>query len=59
VIWNTRKQGRPDMLALAWQLYKESDAEAVFIISNPGVTKSVVYGLESRGVAAYGPIWDS
>jgi hypothetical protein len=59
VIWDTKKFGRPDMVGLAWQLLKESQAEAVFVISNPRVTKMVVYALESRGVAAYGPIFDS
>ncbi|KAK1756743.1 hypothetical protein QBC47DRAFT_459453 [Echria macrotheca] len=33
--------------------------EAVVIISNQKVTKKVVYGLESRGVPAYGAIFDS
>ncbi|KAH8896496.1 hypothetical protein GQ53DRAFT_714199 [Thozetella sp. PMI_491] len=33
--------------------------EAVVIISNMKVTKKVVYGLESRGVPAYGAIFDS
>jgi hypothetical protein len=59
VIWDTKKFGRPDMAALAWQLLIESQAEAVFVISNPRVTKMVVYALESRGIAAYGPIFDS
>lgn len=59
VIWDTKKFGRPDMAALAWQLLIESQAEAVFVISNPRVTKMVVYALESRSIAAYGPIFDS
>lgn len=33
--------------------------EAVVIISNQKVTEKVVYGLESRGVPAYGAIFDS
>lgn len=33
--------------------------EAVVVISNQKVTKKVVYGLESRGVPAYGAIFDS
>jgi hypothetical protein len=31
----------------------------VFVLSNERVTRKVVYGLESRGVPAFGPIWDS
>jgi hypothetical protein len=33
--------------------------EAVVVISNQPVTRKIVYGLESRGVAAYGAIFDS
>ncbi|KAL9021734.1 MAG: hypothetical protein Q9185_001098 [Variospora sp. 1 TL-2023] len=59
MIINTRATGRPDMVALAYQLYLQSNAEAVFCISNANLTRKVVYGLESRGIPAYGPIWDS
>lgn len=59
VIWNTRTLGRPDMVALTYQLVLEANAEAVFIISNPKVTKKVVYGMETRGIPAYGAIFDS
>jgi len=59
IIIDTRKEGRPDLLALAWKLYGQERAEAVFVISNPKLTRKVVYGLESRGVPAFGPIWDS
>lgn len=59
VIINTRASGRPDLVRLAYDLYMESNAEAVFCISNPKLTRKVVYGMESRGVPAFGPIWDS
>lgn len=59
MIINTKTTGRPDMVALTHHLFKESNAEAVFIISNPSLTRKVVYGMESRGIPAYGPIWDS
>ena len=59
IIWDTRAQGRPDLVELTYKLYVESGAEAVFIISNPKVTKKVVYGMETRGIAAYGAIFDS
>ncbi|KAJ3892511.1 hypothetical protein GG344DRAFT_64499 [Lentinula edodes] len=58
-IWDTRKQGRPDMVAVTYKLVAESGAEAVFIISNPKLTRKVVYGMESRGIPAYGAIFDS
>ena len=59
VVWNTRERGRPHMMALTYQLYRECGAEAVFVISNPSLTRKLVYGLEARGVPAFGPIWDS
>jgi hypothetical protein len=58
-IWDTRTDGRPDMLAVTYKLVVESQAEAVFIISNPKLTRKVVYGMESRGIPAYGAIFDS
>ena len=59
MIINSRASGRPDMVTLTHHLFVESKAEAVFVISNPAVTKKVVYGMETRGIPAYGPIWDS
>ncbi|KAF2435911.1 acetyl-CoA synthetase-like protein [Tothia fuscella] len=59
-ILNTKTmQGRPDLVAIAYRLYKESNAEAVCIISNPSLTGKVVYAMEARGIPAYGAIWDS
>ncbi|KAL6717774.1 hypothetical protein ACLMJK_003859 [Lecanora helva] len=67
VIWNTRKQGKPDMVKEAWKLVVESGrnadggfaVEAVCIIANKKVTEMVVRGMETRGMAAYGAIFDS
>lgn len=59
VIIDTRASGRPDLVQLTYDLYMESEAEAVFCISNPKLTRKVVYGMESRGVPAFGPVWDS
>lgn len=59
VIWNTREQGRPNLALEAYKLYKSSGAECVCIISNGPVTSKLVYDLETRGVPAFGPIWDS
>jgi len=59
IIWNTRTQGKPDLTALAYQMLKESNAEAVCIISNKKVTQQIVYRLEARGIPAFGAIFDS
>jgi hypothetical protein len=59
LIINTRATGRPDMVGLAYHLYLESKAEAVFVLSNASLTRKVVYGMESRGIPAFGPVFDS
>lgn len=59
VIWDTNKLGRPDMVKLSYNLAKQFKAEAVIVIANEKITKNIVYGLETRGVHAYGAIWDS
>ncbi|KAI1330756.1 hypothetical protein F5Y16DRAFT_341987 [Xylariaceae sp. FL0255] len=59
VIWNTNERGYPDIVRETYQLVHESNAEAVFIISNPKVTDKVVFGMQSRGIPAYGAIFDS
>ena len=59
VIINTTVTGRQDLLEPAYRLYKEFEAEAVFIISNQRVTRRLVYGLESRGVPVFAPVFDS
>lgn len=48
MIIDSSRTGRCDMLALAYGLFKESDAEAVVVISNPKVVKDVVGGLQVR-----------
>ncbi|KAM7184530.1 hypothetical protein V8F20_012176 [Naviculisporaceae sp. PSN 640] len=71
IIIDTRKTGRPDLVKIGYRVWEESQpkengerkevppCEALVIISNQKVTKKVVYGLESRGVPAYGAIFDS
>lgn len=59
VVWDTKTQGRPDMIQETWKAYSKFGAEAVVVISNPKVTAQLVYGMESRGVPAYGPVFDS
>jgi hypothetical protein len=56
---DTRKHGKPDMVKLVHRLVREFDAEAVAIISNQTLTYKVVYEMTSRGIPAFGAIWDS
>lgn len=59
VMIDTAVSGRDSILGLAYSLYKSNECEAAVIISNPKVTQKVVYGLETRGIPAYGAIFDS
>jgi hypothetical protein len=47
------------MVRLTYRLVREFNAEAVCVISNPKLTQKVVYGMVSRGIPAFGAIWDS
>lgn len=58
-ILDTSKTGRVDMLPLVMRLVSEFDAEAVCVISNPMVTRKLVFECESRNLPAFGPIFDS
>lgn len=59
IILDTSAGGRIDMLPYVIKQYKKFDAEAVCIISNPIMTKRLVFELERRGILAMGPIFDS
>lgn len=56
---DTRVHGKPDMVKLTYRIVKEFNAEAVCIISNQKLTQKIVYGMTSRGIPAFGAIWDS
>ena len=47
------------MVKLTSRMVREFNAEAVVIISNEPLTRKVVYGMMSRGIPAFGAIWDS
>ncbi|KAJ6508780.1 nonribosomal peptide synthetase 12 [Mycena sanguinolenta] len=59
VVYDTRKHGKPDMVKLTLRLVNEFNAEAVCVISNQKLTQKIVYGMMSRGIPAFGAIWDS
>ncbi|KAF7346331.1 Nonribosomal peptide synthetase 12 [Mycena sanguinolenta] len=59
VVYDTWKHGKPDMVKLTLRLVNEFNAEAVCVISNQKLTQKIVYGMMSRGIPAFGAIWDS
>ena len=59
VLWDTQRQGRPDMVKLTLTLVDKIKAEVVFITSNAEMTAAFTHGCKMRGVHAFGPIFDS
>lgn len=59
IIMDTNQMGRVDMVPIVHRQFADFNAEAVCVISNPGLTRRIVYELEARGVPAFGPIFDS
>jgi hypothetical protein len=59
IVLDTTTTGRQDMFPMVWDLIKKFKPEAVLVVSNPVFTRKMVFDLESRGVPAYGPIFDS
>lgn len=47
------------MVKLVYRVAKEFQPEAICVISNEKLTRKIVYGMVSRGIPAFGPIWDS
>ncbi|CAN8075732.1 unnamed protein product [Agarophyton chilense] len=58
-IHDTTLLGKPNMVQKTYELCTNSGAEAVIVISNQRLTRKIVYGMEARGIPAYGAIWDS
>jgi hypothetical protein len=59
ILWDTDAHGKPDLVALAYAEYARIGAEAIICIANKKVTWHVVNEFESRGIPAFGAIWDS
>ncbi|KAK8245557.1 hypothetical protein IWZ00DRAFT_490208 [Phyllosticta capitalensis] len=59
VILDTDVSGRQNLVVQGYNLFREAQAEAICVVSNPRLTNEVVFEMESRGIPAFGPIWDS
>lgn len=58
-LWDSRERGgRPDLVGLVAAIYKEWDAEVVFITSNWGGNKELMEGCKKLGIPAFGTLWD-
>jgi hypothetical protein len=59
MIWDTEKNGKPDLAELAISAARSFNAEAVICISNKKLTWHVVGAVEREGIPGFGAIWDS
>ncbi|KAK0464259.1 uncharacterized protein EV420DRAFT_1034724 [Desarmillaria tabescens] len=59
VVYDTRKHGKPNIVKITNRFVDEFQPECVCVISNQKLTEKVVYGLRSRGILAFGAIFDS
>ncbi|KAI7081189.1 hypothetical protein KC356_g9275 [Hortaea werneckii] len=59
LIIDTQETGRFELTEVAWAKMQQTKAEAAVILSNSKVTRDVVFGMEARGVIAFGAIFDS
>ncbi|KAK0202004.1 hypothetical protein DFS33DRAFT_1038634 [Desarmillaria ectypa] len=59
IVYDTRKHGKPDIVKLTKRLVDDYKPECVCVISNQKLTEKVIYGLRSRGILAFGAIFDS
>ena len=59
LIINTAGQHRPDIAALVTERAGAQKAEVVYIVSNPKLTDQIWRACKAKGIAAFGPIWDS
>ncbi len=59
IFQDTRKHGKPDIVKLTNRMVDDYKPECVCVISNQKLTEKVIYGLRSRGILAFGAIFDS
>lgn len=58
LIHDTMTNGQFDVILEAWKVWRESRAEAVFVVGEREWGATLVYGLASRGIPAYGSTFD-
>ena len=59
LIIDTACQERPDIPALVAERAGLEQADTVYIVSNPQLTDQIWHACDEKGIAAFGPIWDS
>ncbi|KAF9788477.1 hypothetical protein BJ322DRAFT_1106467 [Thelephora terrestris] len=58
-LWDSKERGgRPEIVGLVEAIYKEWNAEVVFITSNWDGNKELMEGCKRLGIPAFGTLWD-
>ncbi|KAF9652439.1 hypothetical protein BDM02DRAFT_3088819, partial [Thelephora ganbajun] len=58
-LWDSKERGgRPDIVRLVASIYREWNAEVVFITSNWNGNKELMEGCKKLGIPAFGTLWD-
>ncbi|XP_056175748.1 adenylate-forming reductase 03009-like [Syzygium oleosum] len=59
IVHDTAVHGRPNVAEMSVDMAKKWGAEVVIVTSNPEGSRDVVNACKNKGIAAFGPIWDS
>jgi hypothetical protein len=59
VLHDTKRLGRPDPGEMIRRAVETHKAEAVFVVSNPRYTRSIIEICWRMGIRSYGATWDS
>ncbi|KAI4343009.1 hypothetical protein MLD38_027561 [Melastoma candidum] len=59
IVHDTAVSGQPNVAAMSVDGAKGWRAEVVIVTSNPEGSRDVVNACKAKGIAAFGPIWDS
>ncbi|XP_048141517.1 adenylate-forming reductase 03009-like [Rhodamnia argentea] len=59
IVHDTAVHGRPNVAEMSVDTAKKWGAEVVIVTSNPEGSRDVVNACKTKGIAAFGPIWDS
>ncbi|KAJ9566009.1 hypothetical protein OSB04_001975 [Centaurea solstitialis] len=59
IVHDTAVMGRPNVAEMSIAAAKKWGAEVVIVTSNPEGSRDVVNACKSKGIPAFGPIWDS
>lgn len=58
ILWDSKKRGRPDTVALLKEIYASFQAEVIFITSNKRGNDEMIQGCRANGLNVFGTLWD-